>query len=132
VLFDQVGQGIRDALRFSDRAVFVLGFGDVLGRDLDQSFSALDPVLEVRDSQDRLLKRDDTLCALGSLANVTLCGREDGIAFGIGGEDASGEGATSSRFLVLLMLCCISKVLVVYWDVYDRATLDISLSPTGR
>ena len=96
---DQVTQRIRDALGLGRRAVFILGFGDVLGRDLSESFAALDVVLEIAHGQNGLLKRHGALCALGSLTDMTLARGEDRIAVGVGLEHATSKGGDEFEVL---------------------------------
>ena len=96
---DQVTESIRDALGLGRRAVFVLGFGDVLRGNLSQGFAALDVVLEVRNRQNGLLKRHGALCALGSLTDMTLARGEDRIAVGVGLEHATSKGGDEFEVL---------------------------------
>ena len=124
VLGDQVRQGIRNALGLGNRSVFVLDLRHVFGRDLGESFTALDVVLQVRDGQNRLLEADGALCRLRSLTDMTLTRGKRGIAFGIGLKNGRGEGCYEFEVLSAHDVCFVSNLLVVCFGMFMVFTLN--------
>ena len=111
VLSDEIAQGVRDALRFGHRAIFILHLRDVLRGDLSQSFAALDVILQIAHSQNGLLEGDSALCALRSLTHEAFRGDKQRIAFGVALEDRSSKGGDEfevlgAHFIYLFMLTC--------------------------
>jgi hypothetical protein len=117
VLSDQVRQSVRDALGLGHGAIFVLDLGDVLGRDLSESFAALDVVLQIAHGQDWLLEGDSALGRLRGLADMPLRGGEDRITFAVGLEDSAGEGCDEFEVLSAHVLC-FSELLVVCFGMF--------------
>ena len=130
---DEIAEGVRDALGLGRGAVFVLDLRNVLGRDLSESFAALDVVLQMTHAQDRSLKAHNTLGRLRGLADMTLMGLKGRVSIRVRREDASGKGRDEFEVLSAHFVLCFVCVgcFVGMFEVLRCTSEHFAQSPTG-